>query len=132
MEHSSGIVGATSRDSRRHRYGEKCRVTPHADGRVGVAFGGSGRRCCLLGFMGRRFGDDPNAADSDGVVLQQARRDKETTYPELVASGRCKLVVLAIETGRRWSEEAVHMVRQLSNAKAREVPSFMRFSVSLM
>ena len=37
--------------------------------------------------------------------------------PELVASRRCKLVVLAIETGGRWSEEA---------AKAREVPSCMR------
>ena len=41
----------------------------------------------------------PNAAECDGVVLQHARRDKEITYPELVASRRCKLVVLAIETG---------------------------------
>ena len=41
-------------------------------------------------------------------------------------------MVLAIETGGRWSEEAVQMVRQLSHAKAREVPSFVRFSVSLM
>ena len=74
----------------------------------------------------------PNAADCDGVVLQQARRDKEITYPELVASRRCKLVVLAKETGRRWSEEAVQLVREFSHAKAREVPSYMRFSVSLM
>ena len=46
----------------------------------------------------------PNAADTDGAVLLQARRDKETTYPELTA-GRCKLVVLGIETGGRWAEE---------------------------
>ena len=41
----------------------------------------------------------PDAADSDGVVLQRARHVKETTYPQLVVSRRCKLVVLAIETG---------------------------------
>ena len=72
-----------------------------------------------------------NAADVDGAVLVNARRDKEAKYPELVASRRCKLVVVGIETGGRWSEEAVDFVRQLSVAKAEEVPSFMRRSVSL-
>ena len=33
--------------------------------------------------------------------LDHARRDKEAKYPELVASGRCRLVVMAIETGGR-------------------------------
>ena len=74
----------------------------------------------LRGVLSAEGEAHPNAAEYDGVVLQQAR-DKETTYPELVASRRCKLVVLAIETGGRWSEEAVHLVRQLSQAKAREV-----------
>ena len=37
------------------------------------------------------------------VVLLKTRGDKETPNPELVMSGRCKLVVLAIETGGRWS-----------------------------
>ena len=60
----------------------------------------------------------PNAADTDEAVLLQARRDKETTYPELRA-GRCKLVVLGIETGGRWAEEA------------REVPAYMARCVSL-
>ena len=72
-----------------------------------------------------------NAADVDGAVLVNARRDKEAKYPEMVASRRCKLVVVGIETGGRWSEEAVDFVRQLSIAKAEEVPSFMRRSVSL-
>ena len=72
-----------------------------------------------------------NAADVDGAVLVNARRDKEAKYPELVASRRCKLIVVGIETGGRWSEEAVDFVRQLSIAKAEEVPSFMRRSVSL-
>ena len=71
----------------------------------------------------------PNAADTDGAVLLQARRDKETTYPELTA-GRCKLVVLGIETGGRWAEEGVQLLRQLSMAKAREVPAYMARCVS--
>ena len=35
-----------------------------------------------------------NAANVDGAVLVNARRDKEAKYPELVASSRCKLVVV--------------------------------------
>ena len=46
------------------------------------------------------------SADRDGAVLLRARQDKEATYPELTFSGRCKLVVLAMGTGGRWSEEA--------------------------
>ena len=34
---------------------------------------------------------------------------------------------VAIETGGRWSSEAVDFVRQLAFAKAREVPSFVQF-----
>ena len=54
------------------------------------------------------------AADVDGATLTQARRDKEATYPELVGSNRCRLVVVALETGGRWSEEAVDVFRQLA------------------
>ena len=32
---------------------------------------------------------------------------QKATFPELASCGRCKLVVLATETGGRWSEEAV-------------------------
>ena len=61
----------------------------------------------------------PHAAEVDGVVLERARHVKEATHPELAASERCRLVVLAIETGGRWSEDAVHMIRQLAIARAR-------------
>ena len=44
----------------------------------------------------------PVAADVDGSVLTQARRDEETTYPGLTTSERCRLVVVAIESGGRW------------------------------
>ena len=72
----------------------------------------------------------PNAADIDGAVLLQARRDKERTYPELT-TGRCKLVVLGIETCGPWAEEGVQLLQQLSVAKAREVPTYMARCVSL-
>ena len=67
----------------------------------------------------------PRAADIDGVILSEARRDKERRYPELVAGRRCRLVVVAIETGGRWSDEAVDFIAQLAFAKAREVPAYM-------
>ena len=35
----------------------------------------------------------------DGVVLLEARQDKERTHPELIGTGRCMLVVVAIESG---------------------------------
>ena len=47
------------------------------------------------------------AAGIDGAALGQARRRKELRYPELTGEhGRARLVVLACETGGRWSDEA--------------------------
>ena len=61
------------------------------------------------------------AADTDGVVLQRARRRKERRYPELVGRGsRARLVVLAVEVGGRWSPELQTFVAQLAKSKARE------------
>ena len=39
------------------------------------------------------------------VALLDARRQKERAYPELVRSSRCRLVVLGVEVGGRWSTE---------------------------
>ena len=41
-----------------------------------------------------------------GAALAVARRRKEQAYPELVRAYRCRLVVLAVEVGGRWSDEA--------------------------
>ena len=60
------------------------------------------------------------AADQDGAILLQARRENETTCPELVASNRCRLRVVALGIGSRWSEEAADIFRQLDVARARE------------
>ena len=83
---------------------------------------------CVLSSTGEPH---PNTADVDGAALAAARADKERTYPELTTSGKCRLVVVAIETGGRWSSEAVEFVRQLAFARARKVPSFMQFATAL-
>ena len=73
----------------------------------------------------------PGAAEEDGAVLAQAGRDKEVRYPELLTSRRCRLVVVAIETGGRWSDEVADFLWQLALAKAREVPALLTHSVAL-
>ena len=65
-----------------------------------------------------------------GTALMEARRRKERTYPELLHSRRCRLVVLGIETGGRWSEEAARFVTLLAHAKARQAPHLLQHSVA--
>ena len=64
-----------------------------------------------------------------GAALALARRRKERTYPELLRSERCRLVVLAVEVGGRWSDEGASFVRALARATAREVPVRLRSSL---
>ncbi len=68
----------------------------------------------------------PRAAGVDGVQLLLARRRKERKYHELVRSRRCRLVVLALEVGGRWSEEAVTFVKLLAKANSRSAPALLR------
>ena len=63
-----------------------------------------------------------------GAAVQDARRAKERTYPELLQTRRCKLVVLAIEVGGRWSQETTTFLRLLAQAKARTVPGRLKAS----
>ena len=68
-------------------------------------------------------------AERDGAALDQARRTKERTHPELTGEhGRARLVVLACETGGRWSEEAQSFLRHLARARARSEPRGMRLA----
>ena len=55
----------------------------------------------------------PSAAPVNGAALARARRDKERKYGELLEGDRCHLVVVGVETGGRWSQEACNFVRQL-------------------
>ena len=61
-----------------------------------------------------------------GAALAQARRSKERTYPELVNAQRCRLIVLAIEIGGRFSSEAATFLRLLARARARAAPATLQ------
>ena len=74
----------------------------------------------------------PNAATIDGAVLVKARADKERKYAELVNGDRCRLVVVGVETGGRWSDEAVTFLDHLASARAREPPPILRGSAFFM
>ena len=65
---------------------------------------------------------------SQGAALRLARRSKERTYPELLRSPRCRLVVLALEVAGRWSDEAALFVRLLARCRARSAPAILRNS----
>ena len=60
-----------------------------------------------------------------------SRRDKERKHQELVKSERCLLVVVASETGGRWSEEAMKFVESLAAARSRGCLPVMQRSVFL-
>ena len=64
-------------------------------------------------------------------MAENARADRENTYPELVESNRCALVVVALETGGRWSEEAANFVEEPSYARARDAPVRLRRAAAL-
>ena len=76
-------------------------------------------------------GARPNASTVDGAVLVEASRDKEAKCAELCEGDRCQLVVVGVETGERWSLEALSFVEKLAVSRAREAPYALRFSTFL-
>ena len=60
-----------------------------------------------------------------------ARREKEAKYAVLLEGERCHLVVFGVETGGRFSEEAVEFVDRLAAGKARDSPPVLRLSAHL-
>ena len=64
------------------------------------------------------------------AALHDARKAKERTYPELVRNSRCRLVVLGIEVGGRWSEEAAAFITNLARAKTRDTPAPLRHAAT--
>ena len=77
--------------------------------------------------VGRDGTAHARAADVDGISLEQARARKERRYPELIGiGGRAKLVVFALETGGRWSDEAWRFIHLLSKARARSDPKMLQ------
>ena len=64
-------------------------------------------------------GDGTGSARRDGVALAAASRAEERLFPELVERrARARLVVLAVEVGRRWSPETQKFLSLLARARA--------------
>lgn len=70
-----------------------------------------------------RHADDGRAGMA---VAAGTCRKRDVTYPEFTASRRCHLIVCGIETCGRWGDEAIALLRGLAQAKAREVPPYLR------
>lgn len=68
-----------------------------------------------------------DTATTPGDAIQRAtQRKRGVTYPELADNRRCRLVVVALETGGRWGQEAADLLRALARAKARGSPPILR------
>ena len=83
----------------------------------------------LISPIRRNGSAQPRADEENGVCLAKARRRKEITYPELVRGRRARLVVVGMEVGGRWSQEAQAFVQLLARAKARAAPPLLRAAV---
>ena len=68
----------------------------------------------------------PRAHWQNGAALKDAKKTKETRYPELLLARRCQLVTAGMEVGGRWAEEAYQFLVDLALAKAQEAPRVLR------
>ena len=63
---------------------------------------------------------------TSGAALRIARRAKERTYPEIVGGGRARLVVVALETAGKWSQEAATLLRLMARNNTQSFPVLLR------
>ena len=75
----------------------------------------------------RRYGAPrPRAHEVNGIALKHARRDKETTYPEVAGrGGRARVVVFAGEVGGWFSTETGQFLSDLAWAKTQGVSDLL-------
>ena len=67
----------------------------------------------------------------EGATAEAARADKESKYPEFMQGNRCRLVVLAVETGGRFSSETLEFLQQLAHSRSQSAPAYLRRSTAL-
>ena len=70
------------------------------------------------------------AAKSDGAAIELAESRKFKKYPELVRSHRCHFIVLAHETGGRWSHTCCELIRALAVERSSTVAPRLRDSTA--
>ena len=68
-------------------------------------------------------------APTPGQLSIQPAGVRNALTPEFLQSRRCRLVVLAFETGGRWSHEATNFIRLFAQSKARQAPALLQRSV---
>ena len=67
---------------------------------------------------------DPRAHTQPGWAANNAaRRKRRDTYSELTRARRCRLVVIGIEVGGRFGDEAATFLRLLARQRAAAVPA---------
>ena len=97
-----------------------------------VIYGVSPRRealCCdatLVSPLTRSGAPQPRASEEDGAALRVAERRKRATYPELLAQGPQRLLVLGSEVSGRWNDEALGLVRDLARCRSLRAPPAVR------
>ena len=80
--------------------------------RLDLVIYGVSPRCCdatLVSPLTRSGTPQPRASEEDGAALRMAQRRKRATYPELLAQGPQRLLVLGSEIGGRWNDEALRL-----------------------
>ena len=75
-----------------------------------------------------RAGEAQPGADArpGQALVGAARRKRRQTYPELVRARRCRLVVVGVEVGGRFSTEAATWLRSLARHRASAAPAAMQ------
>ena len=64
-------------------------------------------------------------------MFTAAAREKYDKYHDLVASNRCRFLVIAAGTGGRWSDDCVRLLRELARFRAESEPPLLRRSMEL-
>ena len=72
------------------------------------------------------IGDARPRAAVESVALADAEDLKHKTYPELVKSPKCQLVVLACEIGGRWSDTCCWLIKNLAEFRSEKAPPRLR------
>ena len=68
------------------------------------------------------------AASTDGSVLQMAVNRKRQHHRDVIATPGAAFLVLGCEVYGRWSQDALHIMRELSALKGTEAPESLRQS----
>ena len=76
--------------------------------------------------------DRPGTSNRGGALLEAARRQNDSTYPEVEESGLGELLCLSAEVFGRWGEQCVKLVPSLARERTRGVHVRLRRGTALL